>query len=183
MRLLLLLLLILAGPALAQPRADPRNAELDRLFSMLKAAPSEEAAAAAETRIRLLWLQAGTPAVQLLLSQGARDLEGGDTDGALDSLDAAIVLEPDYAEARLRRAQAKFHVGDYPGAIRDIQAALQLEPRNFAALETLSHIAEAQADWKGALAAWEKVLDLDPRTAEAQDRLRMLRRKAYGEST
>ena len=119
----------------------------------------------------------------LLLNEGSRDLEDGDTDGALDALDDALVLAPDYAEAWLRRALTKFHAGNYAGAIRDIQATLQREPRNFVALQTLSHIAEAQADWKGALAAWQKVLELDPRTPDGQERLQMLRRRALGEST
>ena len=183
MRLWFVLLLLLAGPALAQGRPDARKAELDQLFAALKAAPNEEAAAALEGKIRQAWQQAGSPAVLLLLNRGAHDLEEGDTDGALDAFDDALVLEPDYAEAWLRRALAKFHAGDYSGAIRDIQATLQREPRHFVALQTLSRIAEAQGDWKGALAAWEKVLELDPRTPDGRDRLQMLRRKALGKST
>lgn len=183
MRLFLLLLLIVSGPALAQQGPAPRRAELDQLFAALKAAPSEAAAAALEAKICQLWQQAGSPAVVLLLNEGSRDLEDGDTDGALDALDDALVLAPDYAEAWLRRALTKFHAGNYAGAIRDIQATLQREPRNFVALQTLSHIAEAQADWKGALAAWQKVLELDPRTPDGQERLQMLRRRALGEST
>ena len=183
MRLLFLLLVLAAGPALAQGRPDPRKAELDHAFAALKAAPSEQEAAAVETKIRLAWQQAGSPAVLLLITRANSDVEQGDTEGALDTLDDALVLAPDYAEAWLSRALAKFHAGDIPGAIRDLQATLRREPRHFVALQTLSHIAEAQDDWKGALAAWEKVLELDPRTPEGQDRLKMLRRKATGEST
>jgi tetratricopeptide (TPR) repeat protein len=183
MRLLLFILLLAAGPVLAQQRPDARKVELDQLFAALKTATTEAAAAGLEAKIQQAWQQAGSPAVALLLSQGARDLEEGDNDGALDSLDDALVLEPDYAEAWLRRALTKFHIGDYPGAIRDIEATLRREPRHFVALQTLSRIAEAQGDWKGALAAWEKVLELDPRTPDGQDRLQMLRRKAFGEST
>ncbi len=183
MRLLFVLVLLLSGPAFGQGRPDSHKADLDQLFAALKAAPTEEAAAALEGKIREAWQQAGSPVVVLLLSQGAHDLEVGDVDGALDSLDDALVLEPDYAEAWLRRAQTKFHVGDYAGAIRDIQATLQREPRHFLALQTLSRIAEAQGDWKGALAAWEKALELDPRTPDGRERLQMLRRKALGKST
>jgi tetratricopeptide (TPR) repeat protein len=98
-------------------------------------------------------------------------------------MDDALVLAPDYADAWLHRALAKFHAGDYRGAVRDIEATLQREPRHFVAWQTLSRIAEAQEDWKGALAAWQKVLDLDPQTPHGQERLDMLRRKAFGEST
>lgn len=183
MRLLLLLVLLAAGPALAEGTADPRRAELDRLFAALKTAAGEQEAAAVEAKIRQAWLQSGSPAVLLLLNRGASDLEQGDTEGALDTLDDALVLAPDYAEAWLTRALAKFHAGDTQGAIRDLQATLRREPRHFVALQTLSRIAEAQQDWKGALAAWEKALELDPRMPDGQERLKLLRRKASGQST
>jgi tetratricopeptide (TPR) repeat protein len=183
MRLLFVLLLLAAGPAFAQGRAEARRAELDQFFVALKTAPSEAAAAQVEAKIRQAWLQAGSPAVLLLLNRGAGELEAGDANAALDDMDAALVLAPDYAEAWLARARAKFHAGDYPGAIRDIEATLQREPRHFAAWQALSRIAEAQEDWKGALAAWRKVLELDPRTPDGQDRLDMLQRKAFGEPT
>jgi tetratricopeptide (TPR) repeat protein len=183
MRLLCLLVLLAAVPAFAQGRPDARKAELDQLFAALKVAPSEASAASIEDKIRQAWLQAGSPAVLLLLDQGAHDTDIGDTDGALQSLNDALVLAPDYPEAWLSRALTKSHAGDYPGAIRDIQATLQREPRHFVALQTLSRIAEAQQDWKGALAAWEKALEIDPRMPQGQDRLQTLRRKVFGEAT
>jgi tetratricopeptide (TPR) repeat protein len=183
MRLLLVLLLVLSCPALAEERPDARKAELDQLFAALKGAPTEQVAAMLEAKIRLAWLQAGSPAVRLLLSQGTQELQAGDTNGALDVLDDALVLAPDYAEAWLDRAQAKFHAGDYRGAIRDIEATLEREPRHFVALQMLSRIAEAEGDWKGALAAWQKALEVDPHTPNGQERRQMLRRKVEGEST
>lgn len=183
MRLLLVLLLLAAGPVFAQGAADARHAEVDQLFAELKAAPTEAAAALAEAKIRQAWQKAGSPAVLLLLNRGTSDLEADDTNAALDDIDDALVLAPDYADAWLCRALAKFHAGDYPGAIRDIEATLQREPRHFAALQALSRIAEAQEDWKGALAAWQKALKLDPRTPRGQERLLTLQRKAFGEST
>lgn len=182
MRLIFLLVLLAAAPALAQGRADAaRKAELDQLFVALKAAPGEPEAAALEAKIRLAWQQSGSPAVLLLINRSNSDLEQGDADGALDTLNDALVLAPDYAEAWFARALAEFHVGDMSGAFRDIQATLQREPRHFVALQTLSRIAEAQEDWKGALAAWEKALELDPRMPDGQDRLKMLQSKALGQ--
>ena len=122
-------------------------------------------------------------AVLLLLNRSSHDLEAGDPEGALDELDDALVLAPDYPEAWLLRALAKFHAGDYRGAVSDIESTLQREPRHFVALETLSRIAEAQGDWKGALAAWQKALELDPHMPQGGERLELLKRKAFGEST
>lgn len=181
-KLLILLLLLAAVPALAQP-PDARKAELDRLFAALKAAPTEDASAQIGDRIRKTWQQAGSPAVLLLLNRSDQDLQEGDAEDALDAVDDALVLAPDYSEAWLRRALAHLHLGDYSGAIRDIEAVLAREPRHFVALQTLSRIAEAQGDWKGALAAWRKALEIDPRMPEGQERLQLLERKALGEPT
>jgi tetratricopeptide (TPR) repeat protein len=182
MRLLPLLLLLLAVPALAQPRPDQRRAELDGLLTALKAAPNEEAAATLEGRIRELWMQSGSPAATLLMGRGVRDLQHDADDEALDDFDAVLVLEPDLADAYHRRAMARFALGDYPGALADIEATLKREPRDFAALKTLSEIAEARNDYKGAVAAWQKVLELSPHTPDGAERLKALQKKALGEA-
>ena len=166
----------------AQPAAEKRAA-IDRLLDALKAAPDERAASAIEEQLQQAWLHAGTPAVTLLMSRGLRTLEAGQTGDAVDSFSDAITLQPDDAEAWHQRAIARYHAGDIPGAIRDLQATLRREPRHFVALETLSHIAEAQDDWKGAYAAWQKVLELDPKTPGGADRLKDLKKHAFGEDT
>ena len=76
---------------------------------------------------------------------------------------------------------ARSRSGDTPGAITDIEATLNQDPRHFAAFETLSRISEAREDWKGAYAAWSKVMELDPKTPNGEDRLKELKRKAFGE--
>ena len=171
-RTLLLLLLTAQAPA-------KRN--LDSLFAALKAAPTEDAAAAIEAQIRAQWAEAATPAVRLLLSRGARELAESAPNDALDSFDAALDLSPDLLDAWRGRAQARRALGDYLGAVRDIQELLKREPRSFVAFQDLSRIAEARGDWKGALVAWQKVLELSPRTPNGQERLRDLRRRALGE--
>jgi tetratricopeptide (TPR) repeat protein len=183
MRLLLCLFLILAMPALADPRADARKVELDRLLGALKAAPSEQAAGLLEARIKQIWLQSGSPAATLLLRRGDRDLQANAADEAVADYDAALVLEPGLTEAFNHRAVARFQGGDYTGALRDIEATLKREPRHFDAFQVLSRIAEARGDWAGALAAWQKALELDPRTPGGQERLNLLRQKAQGEAT
>jgi tetratricopeptide (TPR) repeat protein len=189
MRVIALMLLLLAAPAWGQTppsgsgRADPRRVELDTMISALKVAPSEEAAGALESRIRQAWAQAGSPAATLLMGRGMRDLTNDADDEALDDFDAVLALEPNLADAYHRRALARFALGDYRGAVADIEATLSREPRHFAALQSLSRIAEAQKDYRGALAAWQKALELSPMTPNGQERLKLLTRRALGEST
>jgi tetratricopeptide (TPR) repeat protein len=162
------------------PNSD-RRAMLDRLLASLKSAPSEEVAAPLEQQIRDLWLNAGTPAVTLLMSRGLREMKADANQDAIEDFSAAITLDPSLAEAYHQRAIARFASGDTPGAIADLQATLQHEPHSFVAFQTLSAIAEARKDWKGAYQAWQKVLEIDPKTPGGQDRLKDLRRRALGE--
>ena len=180
-------------PALAFAQAPPvqppmspavmRQKLLAKMLDALQAAPDEETATALETRIRSMWLNAGTPAVSLLISRGARELQDHDPGDAQDDLDAALDLQPDLASAWTLRASAQFAGGDIQGAVRDIGEALRLEPRSFDALQLLSRIAEARSDWKGAYAAWQKVIDIDPKTSGGDARLKDLRRRALGDNT
>lgn len=191
MRRALLAVLLLPVPALSQPApAVPppvipgpptARAALDTMLGALRAAPNEAAAGALEGQIREAWSNLASPAVKLLLSRAAREMEEGAAGEAVDSFDAALDLEPDYLEAWRGRAQARMRMGDPAGAVRDIQEVLRREPRHFAALEDLSRIAESRNDWRGALAAWQKALELSPRTPNGRDRLKDLERRALGE--
>jgi len=184
MRRLLPILLLCATPAFAQGQGGPgadKRAMLDRLLTALKSAPSEAAAAPLEQQIRQMWLNAGTPAVTLLMSRGLREMKADANQDAIEDFSAAITLDPNVAEAYHQRAMARFASGDTPGAIADIQAALQHEPRNFAAWQSLAAIAESRKDWKGAYEAWQKVLEIDPKTQGGEDRLKDLKRRALGE--
>ncbi len=173
MRRLAALLLLLSGPAVAQGT--------DGLAAALKAAPNEAAAAALEAQIREVWARAGSPAVRLLLTRGAREMSENAPGEALDSFDAALDLAPDLPDGWRGRAAARRSLGDYAGAVRDLQELLRREPNSFIAVQDLSRLAEARGDWKGALVAWQKLLELDPNTPGGQTRLHDLRRRALGE--
>ena len=177
---ILLLILFAARPAFGEGAPNPT---VDSLLAALRAAPTEEAAAALEGQVRAKWIEAASPALRLLLARGMRELNEGSPGEAVDSFDAALDLDPDLLEAWRGRAQGRARLGDAAGAVRDIQELLRREPRSFAALQDLSHMAEARSDWRGALAAHQKLLEVDPRTPGGQSRLRDLRRRALGEDT
>ena len=201
-RLYLMFPLVFAVPALAQapglnrpdipskqtsstsPQVKDRHRHLlDQLLNALQSAPSEDVAALLERRIEQLWIEAGSPAVQLLMTRGMRELRAGAASDAEADFDAAIALDPGYAEAWHRRAIARFEAGDTLGAIADIGEVLQRESRNFAALDTLARLSEAREDWKGAYAAWQKKLEIDPKTPGGEEKRKDFRRRALGDDT
>jgi tetratricopeptide (TPR) repeat protein len=181
MRFWLLILAVLLVPLAghAQTPAE-KKAAIAQMLDALKVAPNEEMAGVLETRLRRLQLDASTPAVTLLMARGLRDLAARQYDDAIEVFSDAITLDPDHAEAWHQRAVAKYRAGDTIGAVRDIDETLRREPRSFAAFRTLTEIAMALEDWRAALAAWEKVLEIAPRLPGAEDRLKDLRRKAFG---
>jgi predicted TPR repeat methyltransferase len=181
MRRLILALCLLPGLAAAQTVQDKR-ATLDKMLDALRTAPTEQVASALEDKIVHSWLEASTPAVTLLMSRGLRSTNAGSQDDAVAAFGDAIVLDPTLAEAWHQRAIARFKSGDTVGAVRDIQETLKLEPRHFGAWRTLERVAEGRADWKAAYDAWHHVLDIDPRTPNGEDRLKELKRKAFGDN-
>ena len=181
MRRLILALCLLPTLAFGQSAKEKREA-LDKMLDGLRTAPTEQVAAAMEEKIRQLWLEGGSPAVTLLMSRGLREANAGASDEAAAVFSDAIVLDPTLAEAWHQRAIARFRSGDTQAAVRDIQQTLKLEPRHFGAWRTLERIAESREDWKAAYDAWLHVLDIDPRTPNGEDRLKDLKRKAFGDN-
>ena len=173
---------VCASPALAHAQpGHQRQDTVGKLLETLKQAPSQAAALPIEYKLRQLWLNAGSPAVTLLMKRGLREMKAAEYKQALEDFGDAVLLDPNLAEAYHQRAIARYHTGDTAGAILDLKAALQHEPRDFTVLETLSNIAQAQGNWKGAYAAWNKLLEIDPQFAGGQDRLKELKLKAFGE--
>jgi tetratricopeptide (TPR) repeat protein len=173
------------APAAAPARPDAaatRKAELDRLFQALQDAPDTSGGQLVEARIRALWAREVSPAAQLLLRRGMRNLQGNAPDEALEDFDAALVLEPAAPDPWLLRARALAALGDRRAAARDIQEALRLEPRHFAALVQLSELQDEAGDAAGALRSFDAALALHPRMPGAEERRRELRRKAEGDA-
>lgn len=184
MRRRALLLALAATPALAQPRppAAGLNEALDALFALLLQAPDEAAAQQVEARIWQAWSMAGTPAVQLLMRRGARNIEARALPEALEDFDAVIALAPEVAEGWNKRATVYYLMGDDANAVRDIQETLTREKRHFGALSGLSLIQERGGDLKGALRSWEAALAIHPKMSGGETRLTDLKRRALGEA-
>lgn len=199
---LLGLFLLLVTPVLAQTRspapapvpmaplvdravqaAPERRAALDQALAALRAAGSAQEAAALEAKLRQQWLNSGTPAVTLLLGRGLRELLAGEHEEASRDFEAALVLDPNHAEAWHQIARARHAMGDTLGGIAAISETLRREPGHFPALQTLSRIAEAREDWQGAYAAWQKVLELAPKLEGGEIKLKDLKRRAVGDET
>ena len=181
MRSLLFAVLLLLMPLTGQAqRGEDKRAAIEQLRDALAVAPNEEIAGMIEGRLRRMEMESGTPAVTLLMARGLRDMSAKSYDDAIEVFTDAIVLDPTLPEAYHQRAIAKFRAGDTIGAVVDIEETLRREPRAFAAWRTLVDIASAREDWKSAYTACQKLLEINPKMPGGQERLKELRRQAFG---
>ncbi|MCL1915539.1 MAG: hypothetical protein FWG17_02335 [Desulfovibrionaceae bacterium] len=92
---------------------------------------------------------------------------------ALEYLDAAIALQPDYAEAYLRRAMAAAEMRDWEEAFTDSSRGIRLKPvaEHYA---SRALIFMRQGNYLGARKDLERALRLDNGNIRARDFLRRL---------
>lgn len=183
MKRLLLAVLVALGlglgqPAAAAPRADEEH--IDQLFDQLRKTTDKIEAQVLQMRILQRWSESDSPTAEVLLSTGAKAMEAGDHDRALEIFDVLIQAAPDFAEGWNKRATLHYLMGEYIESVRDIERVLALEPRHFGALMGLGMIMERLENPAEALKAWRRVLAIAPQTDGLRDKVRELDLKVRG---
>lgn len=161
-------------------RATP--ARLDELFLELKREPSASKAAAIASKIEREWRRSGGATVDLLMTWAAQAMSRSNNAAALDFLDQALVLAPDYAEAWNRRATINFTMNRQGKSIADIEQTLLREPRHFGALVGLGMIMEQIGRKELAIDAYTRALEVYPALKSAQDAIGRLAEELAGRS-
>jgi len=152
----------------------------DNLYALLATASDEKAAKRIAGRIEKLWLAHGSQTVSLLLARAGRALTKKKPELALQFLDAAVDLAPDFAEAFNRRAFVHYEAGNVRAAVGDLRRALALDPSHFKALSGLANIMSQTGQDAAALKAYETLLDVHPFANGAQKAHDELREKVGG---
>ena len=147
---------------------EQRDKLLTELYARLATAPDEATAAQIAATVEQLWQHSGSATADLLMARAAAATEAQRTDLAMRLLNAAIELQPDYAEAWNRRAYLFYMGDDYKRALGDIRRVLALEPHHFKALEGLANILEHLGEKKAALEAYESLLKVHPNAPGAK---------------
>lgn len=102
-----------------------------------------------------------------LIARANRLSGGGDNDGALALLDAAIEREPDNAEVVRARGRARAAARDFDGARADYDHAVDLDPADQAATVGQGLAAFGQGEYGEAIVSFSVALRLDPSDATA----------------
>jgi tetratricopeptide (TPR) repeat protein len=153
-----------------QPQTTPEQHAklLDELYARLATAPDQETANQIAQAVEQLWQHSGSPTADLLVARAVAAAEAQNRDLAMKLLNAAVELQPDYAEAWNRRAYLFYVENDFKRALGDLRRVLALEPRNYKALEGLGNLLVHLGEKKAALEAYESVLKVHPNLPDAK---------------
>ena len=151
---------VLASAATAAPQAPAKP--LDSLFKALKQAPTPDDAKPIETQIGYLFLESGSPSVDLLMTRGNALLAVGDKGNAKKIFMAVTDIAPSYAEGWHARAEIEIEANDDEGAMVSLGRVVALNPRQFKAMVELAGLLEDYGDKAGALKLYRRALALDP---------------------
>jgi tetratricopeptide (TPR) repeat protein len=178
---LLLLLLPVAALAAKKPMHAPPKPALDTLFAQLQKASSAEDAKPIEEQIFAIFVQSGSPTVDVLMTRGAAALAGGDEDTAKKLFESVTDIAPNFAEGWHERAQLQASQDDDEGAMLSLQRTITLNPRQFAAMSQLGDLLESYGNKAGALKMYRRALELDPQLEGAARHVRALERDVEGQ--
>ncbi|UJW74611.1 tetratricopeptide repeat protein [Rhizobium sp. SL42] len=153
----------------APVKTAERPRDLDGMLAALKRERSPQIARQLANSVMAKWNTSQSPTVDLLLEWAKKATEEKRTAAALDFLDQAIALNPDFVGAWNQRATLHYTMGNYKKSVSDINKVLELEPRHFGALAGLAAILSERGSQEAALKAWERYVEIYPADREAQE--------------
>jgi len=164
-----------------KPPANPKT--VDELLAELKRERNPQAARQIANSAMATWSESPSPTINLLMQWSAKAAAEKRNAAALDFIDRAIILKPDFVGAWNQRATLHFSMGNYKKSVSDIEKVLELEPRHFGAIAGLAGILTERGSKDAALKAWQRYLDVFPADREAQEIVSKLSEELAGQRT
>ncbi|PYB73098.1 hypothetical protein [Rhizobium wuzhouense] len=165
------------------PLAAPQPESIEEMLARLKRERNPDAARVIANAAMTAWSESKSPTVDLLMQWSAKAAAEKRNAAALDFVDQAITLKPDFVGAWNQRATLHFTMGNYKKSVSDIEKVLELEPRHFGAIAGLAGILTERGSKEGALHAWERYLEVYPADHEAQEIVSKLSEELAGQRT
>jgi tetratricopeptide (TPR) repeat protein len=154
---------------------------LDNLYAYLATEGDHRQAGEIGGMIERLWRLQGGDTVNLLIDRGDLFSAQNQSDKGLPFLDAAVELEPQYAEAWSHRAYIEYRMNNYAAALGDLRRALAIEPNNFRALDGMAKILVQMGEKKAALEVYNQLLKVHPNIEGGEKERDELKKEVEGQ--
>jgi tetratricopeptide (TPR) repeat protein len=154
---------------------------IQSLYAFLATSDDHRQAGEISAAIQRLWRLEGSDTVNLLIDRAEAFSQRMDQERALKLMDAAVDLEPDYAEAWSHRAYVRYRMNDYSAALGDLRRALALEPNHFRALDGMAKILDQLGEKKAALKAYQQLLAIHPNIEGGKESAEELKKAVEGQ--
>lgn len=174
-----------ADPGSPPPEApdtpEIRSEILKDLYKHLAQTKDADTAGALSAQIERLWLDSGSPTIDLLMQRSFVAMSSGDLQLALKLLTSVTELQPDYAEGWNRRAFVYHKLEETERSLGDLRRALALEPNHYKALEGVARILGDSGSKKASLEALRKLMEIHPFLPGVKDSIEELTREVEGQ--
>jgi tetratricopeptide (TPR) repeat protein len=154
---------------------------LNNLYAYLATEGDHRQAGEIGAAIERLWRLQGGDTVNLLIDRGEIFSAQNENEKAMPFLDAAVELEPQYAEAWSHRAYIEYRMNNYPAALGDLRRALAIEPNNFRALDGMAKILVLMGEKKAALEVYNQLLKVHPNIEGGETARDALKKEVEGQ--
>jgi len=126
------------------------------------------------------WLNEQGPAARRQIEKGARCMNEGNLEGALDIFARLVKKYPRWAEARNKQATALYLLGNARLSYKVCQAVIELKPHHFGAWNGMALCAAQLENWPAALDAAREALRLQPTAQANLDLIQLAEAKLRG---
>jgi tetratricopeptide (TPR) repeat protein len=116
----------------------------------------------AEQGVWLLWSRSGDDKIDVLMAQGADQMQAGQLDEAIATYSAVIKRKPAFAEGWNKRATALFLAGDFKRSLADCDQVMKRNPNHFGALSGYGQIYFHLEQYEKAIDYWKRALKVNP---------------------
>jgi len=157
-------------------KADQNDPRLEELFNLLRAEEDSFRANDIANRIWSVWTEHEDSRANTLMMQGIARMNAGDLFGALDTYDALIALQPDFAEAWNKRATLYWQLNQFDASLKDIEQVLRLEPFHFGALSGRGLVYMERGNYLQARGAFLTLLEVYPAMPGVRETVQQLER-------
>jgi tetratricopeptide (TPR) repeat protein len=131
----------------------------------------------AEHAIWSIWFRGGTDEANHHVCRGAKAIDRGDYDHAIEHFNQALQINPKFAEAYNQRALAEYLLERFEDSIKDCRKTVELMPIHFGAWAGMGHCHAHAGKLACAVECYQRALAINPHMCQIRETIDELKSK------